>query len=407
MNQPQGVAVASNGDVYWVESGNNKIRKLSGDTVSTVTTNLMWWGSPRGLALSSTGDMFVADSSLHIISKISPNGTATTLVGQSWMAGWTPDGPAISARLSSPWALTLMQEDSVLVWTEQGSCIVRKLDLTSMMVSTLAGSPNMCGSQDGPALSARFGSGGLRGIATYGTDVFISDSSECLPAAYPLESLCPCPLPMPHPFDLMDPFSGNNVIRKLSLSTQTVSVFAGMTGPGYTPPSSSPSSSPSYPPSSMPLYSPSWSPSFSPSDAPSFSSPNLSPSSSPFYYPSSGLQSVNGPYLSAGFNYPAGIAFDSSGQLYVCEQVGANTLPCSLNGILSLLEPCTTEQPCHPSPVGWHGVYLGWRQRTWVSGWPFFNLSNDLPPGGCPEETSCSLPLSICLTHPHSIQCFM
>ena len=67
-NQPQGVAIASNGDIYWVDSGNCCIRKLSqaNNAVSTFASGLCPSASApplnmfsnltnKGLALSSSG----------------------------------------------------------------------------------------------------------------------------------------------------------------------------------------------------------------------------------------------------------------------------------------------------------------------------------------------------------------
>ena len=76
-----------------------------------------------------------------------------------------------------------MDGDSALVWTDAGSCTVRKLDLSSAWVSTIAGTPRGCGYANGPALVSRFGATtgvtGMQGIAVYGNDVFVADTSKC------------------------------------------------------------------------------------------------------------------------------------------------------------------------------------------------------------------------------------
>ena len=131
------------------------------------------------MMLLHAGDMYVADISLHVIRKVAANGTVTTLVGKAGISGWTPDGPASSAVLSGPWALTLIQNGSALAWTEQGTCVVRKLDLVTMTVTTVAGVPRGCQfglNVVGPALSARFAPNGLLGIAAYGSSLFLSDT---------------------------------------------------------------------------------------------------------------------------------------------------------------------------------------------------------------------------------------
>lgn len=122
----------------------------------------------------------MTEPSNHVVRKIAASdGFITTIAGVYGTPGWTPDGPAASSVLSMPWALLLTGGDSTLVWTEQGSCIVRQLSLGSSVVTTVAGSPRGCGYVEGPALSARFAASGLLGLAAYGNDLFIADTCRC------------------------------------------------------------------------------------------------------------------------------------------------------------------------------------------------------------------------------------
>lgn len=123
----------------------------------------------------------MTEPSQHVIRKIAAvDGSISTVAGSPGQSGWTPDGPGLSSLLSSPYAMTWIPGSNSLVWTEQMSCVVRKLSLSNGWVSTVAGTPNGCGFLDGPAQSAKFGVNGLFGIAAYGNDLFISDSREWL-----------------------------------------------------------------------------------------------------------------------------------------------------------------------------------------------------------------------------------
>ena len=102
-------------------------------------------------------------------------GAISTVTGQAGISGWTPDGPAATAVLSGPSAITLVG-NSTLFWTEQGTCIVRRLDLATGWVSTAAGMPRGCGYADGPALAAKFGASGLLGIVAENNSLFIADT---------------------------------------------------------------------------------------------------------------------------------------------------------------------------------------------------------------------------------------
>ena len=126
--------------------------------------------------------LYIADTSNNLIRALNTTSMAVmTLVGVPNMGpGYTPDGPASSTRLSQPYGLALGPDGRKLFWTEAMNNIVRKLDLDSMIVTTVAGMPGQSGDIDGPALGAKFGPNGPRGIALYGWDIFIADSGEGL-----------------------------------------------------------------------------------------------------------------------------------------------------------------------------------------------------------------------------------
>ena len=68
-------------------------------------------------------------------------------------------------------------DGSSVYWSETGTCIIRKLDLTSSIVSTVAGSPRGCSCNiTGPALASQFGAGGPLGFAFWGNDIIIADT---------------------------------------------------------------------------------------------------------------------------------------------------------------------------------------------------------------------------------------
>lgn len=146
-----------------------------------------------------TGDLYIADNGNHVIRKYTAaNGMVSTVAGTPTISGWTPDGPATSAVLFSPTGMVMGPGGGSVYWTETGTCIVRKLDLTSAWVSTVAGTPRACVSSSnvtGPALAAQFGWNGPWDLAFLGKDLLITDTS---------------------------------VIRKLDSTTGNISLFAGI-----------------------------------------------------------------------------------------------------------------------------------------------------------------------------------
>ena len=113
---PYGVGVDSVGNVYVADSGNRRIRKIvSGQTriISTIAGNgsdsysgdggparKAQLGGPSGAAFDSTGNLYFADSNNDRIRKISPDGTITTVAGNG-TPGFSGDGgPALNAQLN-------------------------------------------------------------------------------------------------------------------------------------------------------------------------------------------------------------------------------------------------------------------------------------------------------------------
>jgi len=162
-NYPMGVAVDSAGYVYVVDRHNNKIRKISptgkvttlaGSGVSGsadgVGTNASFnW--PYGIDLDAHGNAYVADRYNNIIRKITSNGVVTTIAG-SGVQGST-DGVGTAATFNWPTSVALDSSGNIFVADSYNNKI-RKIS-PSGVVTTVAGSGQE-GSMDGAALQASF-----------------------------------------------------------------------------------------------------------------------------------------------------------------------------------------------------------------------------------------------------------
>lgn len=166
-DDPQGVAVAPNGDVYVVERNSSTIRKITpAGVVTTWAGRAYQHGStngdrltarfimPTGIVMDPNGVLYVADSLANTIRKIATNGQVTTFAGNPTQAGST-DGIGAAARFLSPTGLALDSALNLYV-ADTGNATIRKITPAGV-VTTIAGTPGSTLSMiDGSRTQARF-----------------------------------------------------------------------------------------------------------------------------------------------------------------------------------------------------------------------------------------------------------
>lgn len=160
---PMGVAVDSAGYVYVVDRHNNKIRKISPS--GKVTT---WAGSgiagnsdgkgaaasfnwPYGIDLDVHGNAYVTDRYNNTIRKITPDGTVSTFAGSG--AVGSVDGVGTAASFNWPTGIALDSAGNILV-ADTYNNLIRKITPAGE-VTTIAGT-GAVGTTDGAALQATF-----------------------------------------------------------------------------------------------------------------------------------------------------------------------------------------------------------------------------------------------------------
>jgi len=113
----------------------------------------LFW-SPVALVVDGAGNVFVADYEHHRVRKIATDGTITTVAGTG-VSGFSGDGgPAVSAQLSGPQALALDQDGNLYI-TDRNNLRIRKMSPDGKIM-TVAGDGTAGYSGDGQkALSAK------------------------------------------------------------------------------------------------------------------------------------------------------------------------------------------------------------------------------------------------------------
>lgn len=161
-NQPSGVAVDTKGIVYVADLNNNKIRKITLDgIVSTLAGtgiagntngagNVASFEEPFGIAVDANSNVYVTDQQNYRVRKITPQGIVSTFAGS--IKG-DADGIGTAARFFRPSGITVDTGGNVYV-SDVVNLKIRRIT-PSGVVTTLCGSGNN-GSLDGAANVASF-----------------------------------------------------------------------------------------------------------------------------------------------------------------------------------------------------------------------------------------------------------
>jgi uncharacterized protein (TIGR03437 family) len=157
-------------DFLFVVAGNGN-NSFSGDTGSAVRAQL---NVPAGMALDSAGNLYFADSENHRVRKISPAGIISTVAGNA-LPGFSGDGgPAALAELHTPTAVALDSHGNLYI-ADSANNRIRKVS-PSGTIGTYAGNGNAALFGDGVS-SVMAALHGPRGIAIDDSDiVYIADT---------------------------------------------------------------------------------------------------------------------------------------------------------------------------------------------------------------------------------------
>ncbi len=210
-NWPTGVALLRDMDIYVADFGNNLIRKIGNDSyVSTYAgtgntgyrdgrSEQVMFKGPDNIDIDREGNIYVADADNYRIRKITPEGIVTTIAGSGKMG--FADGIGAKAQFAYPTGVAADSFDNLYI-ADRGSNSIRKIDKNGM-VTTIAGN-GVPAYSDGIGKASHFNNPISVVLDNTALNLFIADS-------------------------------GNNIIRKINLTTTRVTTFAGSKDriPGY------------------------------------------------------------------------------------------------------------------------------------------------------------------------------
>ncbi len=194
---PSSVFVDSIANIYIVDQGNNRIRKVSpSGIISTIagigTAGLSGDGgaatsaklnSPSCVFVDKHGNVFFSDQNNNRIRKVSSSGIITTVAGSGstgyYSGGYSGDGgQATNAQLNNPSGV-FVDDTGIIYIADAGNQCIRKINLSGS-IATIAGVGGSlgCSGDGGPATNAQFAS--PTGIFIDSSkNIFIADCNNC------------------------------------------------------------------------------------------------------------------------------------------------------------------------------------------------------------------------------------
>ena len=167
VNNPYGVIIGRDGSLYFCDLDNQRIRRL--ELKTRRTTDVAGNGRreyagdggratdgslnmPHELAFDSHGHLYIAERDNHVVRKVdATNGLMSTIAGTG-VAGFSGDGgPAVKAQLRQPHSIAVGVDGRLLI-CDVGNHRIRAVDLSSGTIETIGGTGERLPTPDGAPL---------------------------------------------------------------------------------------------------------------------------------------------------------------------------------------------------------------------------------------------------------------
>jgi len=153
LNNPLGVAVDGNANVYIADNGNNVIRVVNKTGSISIFAQNATFSSLASLATDSSNNVYAADQNACVIWKITPAAVVSVIAGEVNNCGYNSDGgPATSALLNSPYGVALDSSGDLFIGDTSNNRV--RMVNTAGIISTVAGNGTCGYTGDGGSATA-------------------------------------------------------------------------------------------------------------------------------------------------------------------------------------------------------------------------------------------------------------
>lgn len=164
VNNPYGMAIGPDGALYFCDLGNQRIRRLDlttkrmttiagngqrgygGDGGPAVDASL---AAPHELVFDARGDLYIVERDNHVVRKVDMKTGMISTVAGTGVAGFAGDaGPGVKAQLRQPHSI-VRDRDGTLLICDIGNHRIRRLHLDTGIIDTYAGTGDAGTTPDG------------------------------------------------------------------------------------------------------------------------------------------------------------------------------------------------------------------------------------------------------------------
>lgn len=152
LNSPNKVIIDNNGNLFIVDRGNSRIRKVDNSGIITTVAGDGLNGFPEdgvlatrtsiyptSLAFDSLGNLYFIDGETNGVRKVNATTKIITTVAGNGQQGFNGDGkPALLTSFTVPLQILIDKQDNIII-ADSGNYRIRKVNAATRVVSTIAG----------------------------------------------------------------------------------------------------------------------------------------------------------------------------------------------------------------------------------------------------------------------------